>query len=182
MFARAAWKDLSRNQREALWQALAGRDAKQAFEAMAVLATAPEQAAVFLRDHLAALAPPEPKRLARLLKELDDEDFAVREEAERQLKHIGDEAEDVLRKARAETDSTEVRARLDRVLDRLKGPRTGSRLRILRAVEVLERIGGEVGRDTLRTLKREARWSLVKREVGDALERLTRKRLNSSDP
>jgi hypothetical protein len=50
-------------------------------------------------------------RIARLLAELDDDDFAVREEASAELLRIGPPAEAALRKALAESPSAEVRRR-----------------------------------------------------------------------
>jgi hypothetical protein len=51
------------------------------------------------------------KRIARLIKELDDDDFAVREEATAELRRIGPPAAVALRRAVAESPSAEVRRR-----------------------------------------------------------------------
>src|SRR5262249_39292288 len=94
-----------------------------------------------IRARLKPRPPADAKRIAQLIKELDDDAFAVRENASQELAEIGQPALEAL-KAAAKGPSLEVRRRAQDLLR--KNPRRGHappRLRALRAIEVLERIG-----------------------------------------
>jgi outer membrane protein assembly factor BamB len=166
--AKAAWKDLSAEQ--------------SAFPAMGTLAAAPEPALPFLAKRLRELAPPDAKLLARLLKELDDDSFPVREEATRQLAAFGELAEEALRSARAREPSAEVCKRLDGLLERLKGAGSGQRLRVARAVEVLEHLHTAEARRALAELSRQAPCDFVRREAAAARARLTQRLVGPPEP
>jgi hypothetical protein len=172
---KAAWKDLSRDQRDALWSSLRDADAGKAFPALGTLAAAPEEAAAFLGEQLRSIRLPDPARMARLLAQLDDESFAVREKASRQLEQLGDLAEPAMREALKKTESAEVRKRLRGILEKLEGPGTGDRLRVSRAAEVLERLGSPAARKALEALARDAEWPYLKLQAKDALTRLDRR-------
>jgi WD40 repeat protein len=74
----------------ALWDTLTGEDAREAYQAMERLAAAPREALPFLRDHLPPITPPDPRNLARLIADLDHDDFERRERATRELQKMGD--------------------------------------------------------------------------------------------
>ena len=84
---------------QTLWADLAGDDAVRAFRAVGRLAAVPEQAVPFLAERLVAALKADPGRVARLLKDLDSDEFAVRDQASAALALLGKQAEPALRQA-----------------------------------------------------------------------------------
>src|SRR5262249_31938312 len=80
---------LSARDLEALWGDLASEDAARAYRASGALVAAPEQAVPFVGQKLPPVAEVDPKHLARLITELDDDTFAVRQNATRELEKLG---------------------------------------------------------------------------------------------
>ncbi len=160
---------------EALWTDLAGKDAAQAFDAIRKLSASPHQAVALLKEHLRPATPADPKRLTRLVADLDSDRFAVRRQAQSELEALGELAESALRKALAGDPSLEVRHRVERLLDNLTGqvPRAG-RLRELRGVELLELIGSSEARQLLQTLAEGAPEARLTQEARSTLRRLSR--------
>ena len=98
------------------------------------------------------------QRVGRLIAALDDDRFIVRERASRQLAALGSVIDKLLLKARRETASPEVRSRLDSLLKQ-RGDgliRTALMRRRVRAVRILEEIGGERAVATLKRLAAQA--------------------------
>jgi RNA polymerase sigma factor (sigma-70 family) len=79
---------LSADELRSAWEDLGG-DAGKAYRAIGVLAAAPGQAVPFLAERVRPAAAPDAKRVAKLLAELDDERFEVREQASRELQGLG---------------------------------------------------------------------------------------------
>jgi hypothetical protein len=158
-----------------LWASLAGGDAAQARRAVWSLAAAPEQAVPFLREHLRPAPPPDRRRLAKLVADLDADRFEVRERATAELGALGDGAEPALREALAGRPPPEVSRRLEQVLARARGsaPPPES-LRALRGVEVLEQAGTPEARRLLESLARGDPQARLTREAKACLERLAR--------
>ncbi len=132
------------------WEALGDADASAAFRAMAALAGQPTRAVALLRGRLrpAPGPPPDEAAFRRHVAALADDDFSVRQRAERALAAYHHERlEAALRRA----SDVEVRARLGRLLERWSRP-TGDTLRAIRAVEVLERIDAPGSRRFLKEL------------------------------
>jgi RNA polymerase sigma factor (sigma-70 family) len=149
---------------EAAWNDLASPDAKAAYRAIRLLAEAPGQSLPLLRERLRSAAPLDAEKLKRLLDGLGSNRFNERTQAEKELDRLGDQAERALRRLLAGNAPLEVVRRAEGLLARLEGPVTDpERLRQLRAVEVLEWIGGEEARRLLQTLA-----------AGDADARLTK--------
>jgi RNA polymerase sigma factor (sigma-70 family) len=160
---------------DALWTDLAGEDAAQAFDSIRKLSASPTQAVALLKDRVRPATPADPKRLARLLADLDSDRYEVRRDAQSELEGLGELAEAALRKALAGDPSLEVRQRVERLLDRLTGqvPQAG-RLRELRAVELLELVGSSEARQLLQALAEGAPEARLTREARSAARRLTR--------
>jgi WD40 repeat protein len=172
---------------EKLWADLASDNAGRAGRAIWTLAAAPDQAVPCLGERLRPLAVEANKALAKiaariapLLRDLDDDAFAVRDKARRELKKLGAAAEPVLRQALAKKGlSLETRRRLEQLLKAVESssrqPPTGEALRNVRALEVLEQIGTREARAALKALTTdgEAESSLT-HEARLALERLER--------
>src|SRR5262249_43516037 len=130
-----------------LWDDLGGEEAARAYRAVWTLVDAPGAAVPFLEERLHA-APDAGPRLARLLADLDDDSFAVRERATRALRTLGERAGPALRRALEGHPSPEVRRRVGLLLEEI-GPGPDS-LRTWRALEALELIGN---REALRVLR-----------------------------
>jgi RNA polymerase sigma factor (sigma-70 family) len=151
-----------------LWQGLGGT-AAEAHGCMGTLISAPAQSVPVFADKLKPVAAVDAERFARLLKKLESDQFAEREEATRELTKLGDAAEPALRKALEEKNPLETRRRLQALLDDLDGK---ERLRSLRAIEVLERIGDPPARDLLRRLAGGAAGAWLTNEARLSLQRL----------
>jgi RNA polymerase sigma factor (sigma-70 family) len=125
---------------QALWADLTGRDAGRAYRAIWQMALAPKQALPFLAVRLRPVAPLEGARqqqVERLLADLDNELFTVRQQAERDLENMGPQVEPALRQALTGKPSLETRRRIEKVLENVAGW-SGERLRALRALESIE--------------------------------------------
>ncbi len=124
-----------------------------------------------LRDQFAGHPGLNAERLTRLLAALDAPDFRAREKASAELAGLGRLAEGALERAREAGPSAEVRRARD-LLRKLDGqPESRERARLLRAVEVLERVGTAGARRLLDKLMKEATVADVAREARGALER-----------
>ncbi len=169
---------LSRERLAALWPALADDDAGRAYEAMRTLISSPGQAVALLRDELRPVTPVRRERLAQLIARLDDDLFAVRQQATRELAELGSLAEPELKNAQASPPSPEVRVRVEYLLDRLTAPDfTSGELRMWRALEVLEQIGGleqfgQPAKDVLRRMAEGAPGHFFTEEAKSGLKRL----------
>jgi hypothetical protein len=161
---------------DALWADLGSADAAQAYRAVRALVAVPDRSLPLLRQHLRPEPAPDPKHLARLIADLDDDKFEVREKATRDLEDLGSQARPALGKGLAGQPSPEVRRRLEGLLQRPEHFLLASgELRGLRAVAVLERIGTTEPRELLERLVREGSdTSLLARDAAAALERLRR--------
>ncbi len=159
---------------EAPWADLAGADAPKAYRAIRALVAAPEQSVLFLREHLRPVPAPDAKHLARLIADLDADQFVVREKATHELEQLGARAWPALRQVLAGQPSAEVRRRVEQLLQKpQRFLLTPEELRGWRAIEALERIGTADARGVLGRLVREGPdTSLLSRDAGAALERL----------
>jgi hypothetical protein len=163
---------LSAKELEEQWADLAGGDAVKAYRTMEKLAAC-GQAALFLGRHLHPITSADLRRIPRLVSDLDSDNFANRGQAMAELEQLGELAEPILEKTMRDQPSLEVRRRLQRLLERLKGPTPpGPRLQALRAVEVLEQIGTPEACQALRRLATGAADARESYEAGEALERL----------
>jgi RNA polymerase sigma factor (sigma-70 family) len=171
---RPARPTLTRGRLGQLWQELAGADAAAAYRAVGALAAA-EQAVPFLADKLRTKPPADPKQVARLVADLDSEQFAVRERASTDLERLGEVAEPALRQALRGNVSAEVRRRLGEVLDRLQ-VWSPERLRADRALEALERVGTPEAREVVAKLARDSSGTWTGTAARDTLRRLERRK------
>jgi RNA polymerase sigma factor (sigma-70 family) len=160
---------------EALWADLAGEDAARAYRAIHKLATAPEASAPFLRKRLRPTPAVDEKRLAGLLADLDNDDFAVRREAATELAKLGDQPLAAYRKALEGKPSLETRRRLEDLLEKAGSAWwdvSAERLRSLRAVEALELAGTKEAREVLTLLAGGAPAARLSEQAQAALHRL----------
>jgi WD40 repeat protein len=166
--------DLGESQVRRAWQDLGAADPARAFAAVADLADRPGQGVALVKERLRAVAPPSAEEVRRLVAALDDEAFAAREAAERQLAALGPGTWPVLREALSRRPSAEARRRLERLVDEQRTP-SEDLLRGLRAVRVLELAGTGQAREVLRILGSGDADATVTQEAKASLRRLAKR-------
>jgi hypothetical protein len=163
---------------EGLWAELSGADGARAYRAIRRLGLAGPRGAAFLKARLQGEKPPDERRIARLIADLDDDKFATREKASGELEKLGVRAEPALRRALEGEASAEVRSRVQRLLKRFdtpQGPLPSPELVRLRVVEALEANGTREARQVLAELSEGATDAPLTREAKASLQRLSRR-------
>jgi RNA polymerase sigma factor (sigma-70 family) len=131
-------RELSPREITALYGTLGDEDFVKARRAMRLLMSSPRDSVAFLRMSLRPVAPVDARRIDRLIDDLENDKFAVREKATAELEKLGELAHPVLRKRLTSNPSLEVRRRIEQVLEATESrTRTPELRRSLRAVEVL---------------------------------------------
>jgi WD40 repeat protein len=160
---------------ESAWADLLGHDAVRAYQAVRRLAAAPGKAVPFLRTRVRPVLPADPPTLERLAADLASEKFRERERAVKGLEELTDLAVPALEKILAGKPALETRRRAEQLLARLTGlTLPPARLRLVRAVEVLEQAGTAEARQVLAALAHGAPEALATREAQAALDRLAK--------
>ena len=156
-----------------LWDTLAGTDFAKASEAIGTLAAC-KTSVGFLGERLKKTRPEEDeKEIARLIKNLDDDQFAVREKSTSALEQLGPVAGPHVELALKRDMSLEARRRAERILERLKSPQlTPDQQRMQRAVAALELTNSADSRKVLEDLARGAGGAWLALEAQGSLERL----------
>ncbi len=159
------------------WADLAGEDAARAYEAMHKLASVPAQAVPYLNKRLQPVPAVDERRLVRLIADLDNDSFTVREDATKQLEVLGEAATGCLQKALAGKPSAEGSRRLKALLEKQsqawQDPSPTLR-RMLRALETLELAGTLEAQQVLARLAGGAADSRITQEAKESVDRLTR--------
>jgi WD40 repeat protein len=160
-------------EREQRWADLAGADPGRAYQAGAALASTAEGVR-FLEQRLRPAPAVAAEKVTRWIREMDDDEFAVRSAATAALAGLGARAEAPLRQALTGKPSPEARRRMLALLQGLER-RTLSeeQLRSLRAITALEAAGTREARRLLAELAGGAAGALRTREAKAALGRLT---------
>jgi WD40 repeat protein len=158
-----------------LWQDLGGEDGPRCHRAFWVLAAGSGSTVAELRRHLRPVPRPEARQVAALIADLDGDDFRQREKAMRQLERM-EGARGALVAALEGRPSLEARQRIRQILEKLDNlfldPEV---LRRLRAVQVLEQVGGPEARALLDKLASGGPEAHLTREAKSAIERLARR-------
>jgi WD40 repeat protein len=167
---------LDPSQWESTWTALADENGNKVTEAIRALAGDPKAAVAIFKDRVKPAPKPDDKQLAKLIAELDDAKFAVRQKAKRELEQLGEQAAPALLEAALNSASTEVRKAAQRILDGL-GTRTlgAGEMRAIRAVEVLEMCGTSEAKSLLKALATGAPAATLTDEAKGALDRLDKR-------
>jgi RNA polymerase sigma factor (sigma-70 family) len=156
--------------RETAWKDLASHDAAKAYRASLAL-SADSECVAFFRQWLKPIQPAPAGEVNRLIDELNSEDFQIREKATTALTQFGDRAYSQLRDALRKEQSLEQRSRVEGILK--KGNRLTEsdpeRLRSLRCIEVLERVGSSDARTLLSELAKGTTGAPLTRESANAL-------------
>jgi WD40 repeat protein len=162
---------LSPEECKSLWTDLAGADAAKAYKAIRAFSAAPAQTASFLGERLRPARSAKKEEVDRLIAELDSDDFQVREKAASELEELGGTVGPALRQVIAGRPSAEVRARVNRLLEKLATP-APELLRNLRALEALEAVGGAEARQVVERIAKGAAEARLTRDAKAALARL----------
>ncbi|MHB1424847.1 MAG: sigma-70 family RNA polymerase sigma factor [Gemmataceae bacterium] len=171
-------KPLSADDLKLLWDALAAEDAAAGFRAIQALSADPERAVPYLRPRLHPVAVVDEERLKRLIADLDNDQFNVRDNASKELEQLGEAALHAMRKAIEDRPTLEKRRRLEPLVQKqereewkpsAEGRRTG------RALEVLERAGTAEARRVLAALAAGAPGARLTLDAKAALERLNKR-------
>jgi RNA polymerase sigma factor (sigma-70 family) len=161
---------------EGEWNALTGTDAARAYRALWTLAASGDQAVSLVKRHLQTATPVDPKKIGKLIAELDDDDFSVREKATAELARLGTAAEAPLRKLLMEDLPVDVRVRAEGVLKKLAGgPPPADRWRKLRMLEVLEQARTAEARALLKAASAGKTDPWLAQEAQAALQRMSRR-------
>jgi len=167
---------LSPQELQAVWSDLASPDASKGYKAFLTLANAPQQSVPFVKERFQAIRSPDPKRVSRLIEDLDDGQFTVREEATAELEKLGGFAESALRKVLQENPSLEVRRRVEKLLYKMEqGISHPDLLQALRAIAALEQIGTAEAQEVMRLLVKDSVMPRVRQEATSSLDRLAKR-------
>jgi hypothetical protein len=171
-------KELAAKQLDELWRDLAGEDAVKAYRSIWMLALAPKQSVPFLQAHLQPVPAADAKRLARLLRDLDSEDFAARTKARDELEKLGEAAAGALRDAARKPSSVEVGRQVKGLLEKInveKRTPSPKRIRVLRALEALEQAVTPEAGELLKRLAGGASEAQLTRQAKASVERLAKR-------
>jgi WD40 repeat protein len=164
---------LTREKAEALWEVLGSADAGRSYEAVRGLAGDPARALPLLRERVKPVAGADPKVLAKLVADLDADEFDTREKARKELERLGDSAAGALRQALRNRPSAEVKRTVEELLAGLGGSAPSEqRLLLARAVEALEMIGTPQAVEVLKSLAGGDPDAYLTTQARAALERL----------
>jgi WD40 repeat protein len=162
---------------ETAWNDLGNTDSSRSFGAIRKLMQSPNQATALLSKQLKSIVPVSKDHIARLIRDLDNNNFNVRQKAFDDLDRLGGVAEEPLRKALATELPLEVRRRVEQLLEKLReGPVQGDQLQASRALEILEQLGNTDARGVLEKLAKGEPGAPLTRETRQALARLDRRK------
>jgi WD40 repeat protein len=168
-----AVKFLTADQRDTRWQELLTGNAAQAFTAICELSASPKETLALIKEQVQPAPAVDSKRIEQLIADLDNDQFKVRQQANAELLKLDERVVPLIDKVLATNPPLETKKRLDDLRKQLAGVLLrGERLRMIRAVEVLERIGTPEARQLLQTLADGAPGALLTTTAQTALQRL----------
>jgi WD40 repeat protein len=155
------------------WSWLAERTGTNAGKGMNILQSKPKETIAHFAAHIAPAKPVPADDVRRWLNGLASTDYAVRAQAMKSLEAADAQTEDVLRKTLTKETPAETKRRIEQLLERIeKYAENPQRLREVRAVEVLERIGSPEARALLTQWSEGPPLARLTREAKAALDRL----------
>jgi WD40 repeat protein len=160
------------------WIDLLSDDAARAYLAIHRLAASPAEAVAHLRQYLQPAVAGDEKRIARLIADIDNEEFAVRDRATKELDKLGEATAEACRKALEGQPSPEARRRLEALLRQQADKNwefSADKLRTSRALEVLELAATPEAQQLITKLAKGLPDAWQTREAQAALERLQRR-------
>jgi len=154
------------------WRELVGDDGEKALTAILKLSRGPKQTVPFLREQIKPAVPADPKKVAKLIADLDSEDFQERSGAVEELERLGDLAMPALQKALTGQPTLETRRRIEPLVAKLTGGvLNAEQIRVVRAIEALEKANSPEARQLLQSLAAGAPGALPTRETQKVLDR-----------
>jgi hypothetical protein len=168
-------RDMTAEELDTAWAALAEQDAAEAHRARQRLLESPTASVAFLRARIKPVKPLAAGQAERLVAELDNAKFATRERAAKELEKLGRLASPALHKALKASKNDELRRRATGLLERLNPEELSeAELQQWRALAVVEFAGTPEARRLLQEWARGAPGALLTTWANDALERLKR--------
>lgn len=156
-----------------LWDDLASEDIRRAYRAVWVLVAAGKAGLELVSKNIYFT---DPQKLEKLIRDLDDDHFPVRERATRELQAFGRWIQGRLERELEHPASPEVARRIKRLLEKLAVPGAPSlrqeRWRAQRVLEVLEQVGTPEAQTLLHRLATGAPEPEIRQEAQACLERL----------
>jgi WD40 repeat protein len=166
---------------EAMWL-LGAADPAAAQRGAEYLYRRPAEAVKLFADKIPVPPVVARERIAKLIEDLDSPDFAKRQTAARELEAVGGQARAALRAAADKSPSAEVRKAAGHILGRIDAGPSQDDLRVIRAVEVAERIGTADARKLLETWAAGQTGHRLTAEAAAALARLKASTPESKPP
>jgi WD40 repeat protein len=173
----AAIAELQGGDLETCWGDLLSSDGEKAYDAILKLAGSSRLAVPYLAKRIKPAAPADANKLKKLIGELDSDDFSERANATEELEKLGELAVPALQKVLTgqPTPTLEFRRRAEPMIARLiGGVLNGEQVRLVRAIEALEKSGTPAARHLLESLAKGAPGALVTRKAQESLERVGR--------
>jgi len=164
--------NLSAAELDRLWNDLDATDGAVGHRAVWALTAGAKDSVPYLRNKL-ILPPANLQRVAGLVRDLEDDAFKTRQQAELELEKLGIEAEAALRKRLVDSPTLEGRRRLEKLLERMD--KQWNRAQTTRAIEVLEHAGTADAWQLLMQLSQSNVGSRRSEEASDVLRRLNQR-------
>ena len=162
---------------EELWSDLANEETPKAYRAVVALTAMSDKTVPFLAGRLKPEPPLDDNRVRKLISDLDDDEFEVRDRAQKELAAFGQSIDPILRATLDSKPPLEARQRIQQILDPLQAiPKTQEQMRLLRALEVLERIASPESKVVLTKIANGAATAEVTRVAKESLARLSKNR------
>ncbi|MEQ8788287.1 MAG: HEAT repeat domain-containing protein [Pirellulaceae bacterium] len=157
-----------------LWEELPTADDNQAELLIWQMAAGGKQSVEFLRNKFTPLRQVDRERVAALIRQLDDDQFQVREQAYRQLAELGDVAAGELTQAAEKPNSNEQKFTIRRLLNAIESgaPISPELRRELLAIRVLGRCDAAEAVDLLEHLAKERPGAVRSRAAEEILQRI----------
>jgi hypothetical protein len=159
------------------WTTLGNHHSAQGYSALESLAVAPSSVLPFLKDRFGPLAAVDATLIGQWVVDLNNNDFKIRDKAMHELRKVGESARPALEKALAKDPPLEMKKRIDQLLDRLEpGRMDPERLRLLRTIQLLEKIGTAEARELLERFATGNPADPLTQDAVATLERMKRKK------
>jgi hypothetical protein len=158
---------------ESAWNDLATREAGESFKSVGRFLATPADAVKVFAEKIIPVEALDPKRIQRLLADLDSDEFAVRDAASKALDGLDEQAKPYLGETLKSAKSLEFRARVKRILEQQqRAAITSEQLRQIRGVMVLELIADSASKNLLKRWAGGPVGARLTMEASAALERL----------
>jgi WD40 repeat protein len=154
------------------WADLLNENLLEVRTAIERLTSHPERSLPWLSEQIVLPKPVDRKRIDLLLQKLEHPRFRIREQASKELEKIGDTLELLLTQMQSQAPNAELSNRYEKLLQQIcTSPIEGERLRILRVIEILERVGNASAKAILKKIG-DTEDRLLRLAARDAMHRL----------